>query len=174
MRQDLGIMPTDVHVVRDFYAQTLIIHPPIWILPLRIVASYIPPIDPSTEESIFLSILAFILSISQIAAVMMIWAGDLQLRIGTTHDASCNHKTRRLDPTADHLADDRSHTIHNACKDGAHIYIENGYSSGNNSTLKYPKIGMRDFTITNSTMHQYYIRTKLIFRALSEFGCSRF
>ena len=91
IRQDLGIMPTDMQVVNDFYAQTLVIHPPMWKLPLRIVASYIPPIGPSTDESIFLSIFTFILSISQIAAVMMIWAGDLNFRIGTTHDTGFNH-----------------------------------------------------------------------------------
>jgi hypothetical protein len=111
IRQDLGIMPTDMEVINEFYAQTLIIHPPMWQLPLQIVASYIPSIGPSTDESIFLSILTFILSISQIAAVMMIWAGDFNFRSGDTHDASHNSKIRNLERVADYPADERSQPI---------------------------------------------------------------
>ena len=99
-------MPTDMQVVNDFYTQTLIIHPPMWQLLLQIVASYIPPIGPSTNESIFLSILTFILSISQIAAVMMMRVEDFNFRIGTAHDASSNNEIRKLDSIADYPADE--------------------------------------------------------------------
>lgn len=95
---------------------------------------------------------------------MMMWVGDLNFRIGATADARLDNGVRRIDKCnlADYPADERSRTIHNACNDGASIYIENRYASGYNSTMRYPKIGICDFTITNSTMHQTHETTKAI------------
>jgi hypothetical protein len=73
---------------------------------------------------IFQSILAYVIAAVQMAAVMLLWIGDINFRLGAVQDAHNKIVHRRTDFEADHLSDSRSQAIQNACQDGAQLFIE--------------------------------------------------
>ena len=104
----IGIIPTIDNVIVDHYAQTVTLHPPQWEMPLIILASYVPPIGPRTDETIFQDVMASFLLLCQATASLVIWIGDLNFRIGKSMSSTRESHRRCLHAHYDFPTDCRS------------------------------------------------------------------